>query len=99
MGAGLALSNRLNASAKISGSVSTLHTVRLYAATCSIKACWLSNSCKWPAPLPVWAILLTLEITNIGMESALACAIAVVMLVMPGPVMMKHTPTLPEARA
>ena len=28
-----------------------------------------------------------------------ACAIAVAMLLMPGPVMMKHTPTLPEARA
>ena len=42
---------------------------------------------------------LTPEITSIGTESARACAIAVIALVSPGPVMTKATPGLPEARA
>ena len=39
------------------------------------------------------------EMTSIGIESARACAMAVMALVMPGPVISRQTPGLPEARA
>jgi len=42
---------------------------------------------------------LTAEITSIGIESPQAWPIAVVILVSPGPVIIKHTPGLPLIRA
>ena len=52
-----------------------------------------------PSPLPSVGVALTLEITSMGTESARACAIAVIVLVRPGPVMTKATPGRPDARA
>ena len=42
---------------------------------------------------------LTPDITSIGTESSRACAMAVMALVKPGPVMTSATPGLPAARA
>ena len=52
-----------------------------------------------PRPLPSVGVALTPEITSIGMLSARACAMAVSVLVRPGPVMTKQTPGRPVTRA
>src|SRR5690606_5662911 len=97
-GPGRAPLNNAKASAMTLGNDSGCQMVLLISATLLTIPCWSCNSCKCPSPLPVYCTLLTLDITSIGIESANDCAIAVMILVMPGPVIIKHTPTLQEAR-
>ncbi|GLK85779.1 hypothetical protein GCM10017653_38490 [Ancylobacter defluvii] len=62
-----------------------------------ILADWSGSSCSRPRPSELRR--LTPEITSIGTESWRACAIAVMVLVRPGPVITSTTPGLPVTRA
>ena len=91
-GPGRAPLNTAKAWASTSGSVLASNSVWLNRATPLIICCWLGSSCNRPWPMPSVSRRLTLEITSMGIESARAWPMAVAILVIPGPVIIRHTP-------
>ena len=98
-GPGRAPSKTAKARAITDGSSAGRSSLWLNTETPATSADWSGSSWSRPSPRPSSWLLLTLEITSIGTESARAWPIAVVMLVIPGPEMMKQAAGRPQARA
>ena len=96
-GPGLAVENSANAEWMAGAISSTRPTVNDLIATERANADWSGISCKLPRLER--SGLLTPLITSIGIESALACNMAVAIFASPGPVITRQTPGFPLIRA